>query len=303
MTSAFTWLDATPTRPFAFVHGYDAHIPYGSPPLVGERYDPTYDGLVHQRGLLTTPALGSIEGGMLGANPGAFSQRGMPAPAPFALSEADLHHIAAHYAAAVRKGDYALGRLLRGLVDRGIFDDAIVIVLADHGEELGEHGAFQHGNSLEDVVLHVPLVIHLPHDTRPARTVADLVSLIDLTPTLLDLVGVAPIAGMDGRSLRPLLDGGTLPSRPVRAATHHQYAVRTLDWWLGGTLAEGGATWRLRSDGAGEDVAAAHPEVVSELTSALAGWPADPGDEVIGGSPELKAALRDAGYWNVTGKP
>lgn len=302
--AALTWLDSGPKRPFLFIHGYDAHIPYSSPPLMAERYDPAYTGPVHQgMGLLTIPALASIEDGKLGGNPAAFTRYGAPAPPPFALSEADIRHIGAHYSAAVRKGDYALGSLLRTFEARGLLDEAVLVVLADHGEELGEHGAFQHGNSLDDVVLHVPVVVHLPGSRAAPRRVDSLVSLVDLAPTLLDLLGVAPMAGVDGRSLRPLLDGGSLPDRAVRAATHHRYALRTPEWWLGAALSPTGPTWTLRAGGVADDVSAANPDVVTRLAAQLGDWPSDPGDAVLGGSDALRATLRDAGYWNVTGKP
>lgn len=304
-TDALAWLDEARTDAplFLFVHGYDAHIPYTAPSAMAERYDPAYTGPVHAvHGVLTMDGIASIRGGVYAGNPDAFNglPPDEPRPRAFPLAPADLAHVAAHYGAAVRKGDYHLGEFLRALESRGIFDRAIVVVLGDHGEELGEAGAFQHGNSLGDNVLHVPVVVHFPGDTRPPRTWPGVVSLVDLLPTLLGALDIVPPAGIDGRDLRPELDGSVAPADvPARAATSKQVGVRDRDWLLVGDSGPGGPSgWALYRDGEGADVAATEPAVVARLAASLSGWPDEPGtDALVVTDAMLADKLRDGGYW------
>jgi arylsulfatase A-like enzyme len=99
--------------------------------------------------------------------------------------------------------DHELGRLFDELELRGILDDTIVIVTSDHGEQFGEHGKFEHGNSLYRQLVEVPLVIRFPPRIPAGATVAEPVSLRDLAATALDLAG-ADRGGIGGRSLASL---------------------------------------------------------------------------------------------------
>jgi uncharacterized sulfatase len=93
-----------------------------------------------------------------------------------------------------------------------------VVLTADHGEEFGEHGRQGHGHSLYDEVLHVPFVVRAPGLLPAGRRVGGLASLVDVMPTLLDLLDVPVPAGVEGVSLagRMRADGGTA-ERPVYA--------------------------------------------------------------------------------------
>jgi choline-sulfatase len=109
------------------------------------------------------------------------------------------------YYAAVTYADTLVTRLLAELERLGL-DDTLVVFTSDHGEMLGEHGMW-FKRTFFDPALKVPLVIARPGTFAPARR-AEVVSLVDLTATLLDLGGVTdPDAAPDGDSLRPLLDG------------------------------------------------------------------------------------------------
>jgi len=81
----------------------------------------------------------------------------------------------------------------------------VVVLLSDHGEEFFEHGRFLHTQLYEEC-LHVPLIIHVPGAETPRR-LSEPVGLIDIAPTLLDLVGIESPAQFQGRSLRDILDG------------------------------------------------------------------------------------------------
>lgn len=119
------------------------------------------------------------------------------------------------YLAEVRWIDDQLARLFDGLTHLGLADDTAIVFTADHGEEFGEHGGTWHGD-LYPEDLHVPLMVHVPGGAH--RTIDAPVSLIDVAPTILDLLGVAVPAEYDGESLLPLIDGQTPPAdRPVFA--------------------------------------------------------------------------------------
>jgi arylsulfatase A-like enzyme len=121
--------------------------------------------------------------------------------------------------------DHELGRLFDELQRRGVLDNTIVIVTADHGEQFGEHGKFEHGNSLYRQLVEVPLVIRFPKRIPAGTTVPTPVSLRDLAATVLDLAGLQP-AGIGGGSLAPLWSGsGVEGDRTL------------LSEWSGGSLA------------------------------------------------------------------
>jgi arylsulfatase A-like enzyme len=109
--------------------------------------------------------------------------------------------------------DRWVGKLLDALKTTGLDDSTAVVVMADHGEAWGEHKVYFHGQDLFDEQLRVPLIIAVPGQT--ARTVETDVALVDVGPTVLDLVGVAPPATFRGRSLLPFVEGRDVPARPL----------------------------------------------------------------------------------------
>jgi arylsulfatase A-like enzyme len=116
--------------------------------------------------------------------------------------------------------DAWVGRIFDALAANELDDNTIVVVLSDHGEAFGDHGvagqrAFFHGQTLYDEILRVPLLVRAPGMAATVRD--DLVGLVDVAPTLLDLLGVEPPASFLGRSLAPALRGEPLPPRPLYA--------------------------------------------------------------------------------------
>lgn len=174
-----------------------AHFPYAAPAPYYQRYtDPSYRGRFRYH------------------KPNVLGQDG-------ALDDADVRQVRGLYDGAVAAIDAAAGRILDELRSRGLDDNTIVIVTADHGEMLYDDGHGQgHGDHLfGDQVVHVPLAIRAPRAGH--RVVSDVVRDVDLAPTILELLGAPPASfgGMDGRSLKPLIDGGALPPRPAFAET------------------------------------------------------------------------------------
>jgi arylsulfatase A-like enzyme len=105
--------------------------------------------------------------------------------------------------------DDRLGRLIDELSSRGVLDQSLVIVTADHGEEFGENGFFEHGFDLYHPQVHVPLVVILPKRSRTTGVVGDVVSLRDLPATIVDILGIASKSPFPGRSLARFWNGTT----------------------------------------------------------------------------------------------
>jgi arylsulfatase A-like enzyme len=114
------------------------------------------------------------------------------------------------YDAEIRYVDDRFGELLDGLAGLGESEETIVIVVSDHGEHFGEHGMFGHTVSLYDVLLHVPFIVRSPGQVPAATRVADAVGLVDLVPTVLELLDLPAPRWTHGRSLVAAFRGGTL---------------------------------------------------------------------------------------------
>ena len=114
---------------------------------------------------------------------------------------AELAWLEAAYLAEVAFMDHQMGRLLDGLEARGILDDALVVVVADHGEFLGEDGFFSHACRLEPELTWVPMLVRWPGQRQGGRS-GQLVSHVDVFGTALEAVGL-PVRSHDGLSLGP----------------------------------------------------------------------------------------------------
>jgi len=150
-------------------------------------------------------------------------------PAPFKVRYAQEP-----YDGEIAYADHAVGKLLAVLEARSLFDGAMVIVAADHGEAFGEHGERTHGVFLYDETIHVPLLIKLPKEQAGMR-VESRVELVDIAPTVLRVAGLRVPAEMQGISLL----GGTKhessdraaevpPGRPSYSETDYPY--RAFGW-------------------------------------------------------------------------
>jgi arylsulfatase A-like enzyme len=126
---------------------------------------------------------------------------------------ASWRQLAAHYWSQCHHVDRQYGRILAALRDTGQYDDTLIVFCSDHGECLGSHGLFGKGVPYETSA-RVPLLVKLPGQREPRRE-ARPVSLVDVTPTVLDVLGATVPAGLHGRSLLPLCRGGAAPPRDV----------------------------------------------------------------------------------------
>ncbi|MBN2312134.1 MAG: sulfatase [Candidatus Hydrogenedentes bacterium] len=102
--------------------------------------------------------------------------------------------------------DMQLGRLIERLKAEGEYDNTLIVVLSDHGEQLGEHGHVGHGYSLFEQELRVPLVVKLPGNAHRGEQRHGLIEIVDLAPTILDLAGAPPGPGLSGCSFAELFE-------------------------------------------------------------------------------------------------
>lgn len=198
-STALQYLERPAFRPwFAWLHYYDAHRPYG-------RQGPEWSGRFVEQ---DQPAVGAHEG---------WYQLTPEKRARLAVDAAKARLIEDHYDGGLAFLDDRLGQLLARLEASGALENTLVAILADHGEVFTEHEPewFAHDPYLYDPNVRVPFFLRLPGDRHAGRRVPDLVSQVDLLPTLLELTGVAPARGPppSGASVAPALSG-----QPLRRA-------------------------------------------------------------------------------------
>jgi len=200
------WLDANADKGFfLFVHTYQLHSPYHSPPP----YNTKFTGENAARS--SFDVLEDLGGPM-----GVFKP----------LSEADRMNIIGLYDGEIRYTDESLIKpLVEKLVHMDLYDRTMLIVTSDHGEQFYEHGSWNHGNFLYGDVLKVPLIIKFPGGKFRGRNVPSIVRLIDVMPTVLQEMGTAfAESDLDGRSLLPVLEG--------KEKTDREFLSDVADMWI-----------------------------------------------------------------------
>jgi arylsulfatase len=235
-------------------------------------FDPHYDYVMHSV-LNTYP---DYEGRLLGDDVRISNLRELSKQRE--LSQGDRRYLEALYDSEVRFTDHHVGLLLEALKRRGLYDDAIIVFTADHGEELGTapDGWVGHTKRLSQEMIRVPLLIKMPGQTQGRRALTP-VSLVDLMPTLARAIDAPIPAGVQGR---PIEIGSEETSvRPVFAETRRE---ASLDMVVSGR-------WKLVYDGekqehrlfdlvaepgAQDDMSEEQPEVVAALEVERARWDA-----------------------------
>jgi arylsulfatase A-like enzyme len=195
--SAEAWLaEQRGSRFFLLVHTYEVHTPYRR--------------LEYAAGL----ARGSL--------PETFetddADRYATGAAP--VGEAELAYLRALYDGGVAAADREVGRFLDALAAMGLEEQTLVVLTSDHGEELGERTPARpgnHGHSLYDELMLVPLIVHDPRPGAPVGRVPYQVRSVDVMPTVLDLLEVPAPEGLDGRSLAGLMRGEETGNRAAFA--------------------------------------------------------------------------------------
>jgi arylsulfatase A-like enzyme len=259
MRQARAWLHTAPSPFFLYLQPMNAHGPYRVPApyrkvLLGRAPSDEFD---YEKPPRTTLMAGRL----------AERER---------IGESYVASLCDQYDTAVRYSMEMVGGLFSDLKRLGLWESSLVILTSDHGEEIYDHGGFSHAYTLFEEVVRVPLLVKLPGQTEPAAR-SDRVSLADLYPTVLEVVGL-PIPGhLDGRSL-------LAPPEPERELV---FELNNPERFLGRALLSGNyklvetvvdyqgrrdqiALYDLSADPTESlDLAASHPELAARLHERL----------------------------------
>jgi arylsulfatase A-like enzyme len=267
---AFELLDARgdDRRPlFLFLHYIDPHSDFFK---AGENALPYYAPAAFLEGLGVTPESREFcdpAGGCATEFLIAADRESRPLP------EATVERVAALYGRGVAYLDNEVGELVAGLRERSLWDDSLVFVTSDHGEEFREHGRFVHVQPYVES-LAVPLLIKLPGAQRAGTRIAATVETVDYLPTLLDAAGVPSPPHVQGRSLLPLVRGEEQPERPAFGRDkldRQRFALRLGRSTLVHHLETGRCELYDRVDDPGErhDLADQRPQAVAAMRATL----------------------------------
>jgi arylsulfatase A-like enzyme len=250
---------------FLWVHYQDPHGPYLPPPGYRERYLEAERALPDGRRRL--PERGGT------ADPGGpLDPRGSIPTYQYVPGQHEVAFYRAGYDAEVAYLDEHVGRLLAGLAERGLRDDALLVFAADHGESLGRKDYFfAHGERLTDGLVRVPLALRVPG--LPPRQRSDPAALLDLFPTLLGRLGIEVPPGYPGRDL---FAPGAEEAEPeiylatLRGGPHARFGL-VADGFkyvaITGGDEQGEVLYRLGDQD--QDLAAAEPARLAELRERL----------------------------------
>lgn len=280
---------------FLWVHYFDPHIPYAPPPPYDKIHDPNYRG---------------------DANGKWYYEVSIAQKEKTVQSRRDLEHMIALYDGEISYVDAEIGRLRSALAELGLDNNTLIILTADHGESLGEHNLyFEHSNYLYDSLLRVPLILIFPDGSRSGQRISGQTRLIDIAPTIVDILEIATDIRFEGKSLMPLISGRETNGRPAFAAVppgawssgRSIYAVRdkgykliwtSSEWnYLGLRIPPREELYDLRADPQERNnlLADGRP-VLAELRQALAAWRGQESSRQTPLSKEVREKLRSLGY-------
>ena len=272
---------------FLFLQGFDVHAPYQKPEPYDDMFDKDYHGLLADRTKYqldySTKSPSAILDNIkkINGKPVLVQDDGTKIP----LAQRDIDNIIAHYDGGIRYTDDLIQGFFDKLKQMGLYDNSIIIVLSGHGESLGDvlkrtHPSTENLNvighgQVYDEVIRVPLIIKYPNVTP--RHIASQVQLIDLFPTILDLLNISQDrqvkANIQGKSMLPLLRGKQKcdPYAFGEGEAGTLRFVRTPFWKL---IVRGENMFELYhlGDDKGEvtSVFFGHPDIVEQLQEVLA---------------------------------
>jgi arylsulfatase A-like enzyme len=206
---------------FLFVHYFDAHydhIPQSINPRLAQLFDPSYSG--------------DFDGSNW-----YFDSRVMDLSPPYArhISERDLNHVIANYDAEINWVDHHIGKLIEKLKEKGVWDNTIIMVIADHGDEFFEHGSIGHRSTLLAEQVRIPMVLRAPNMPAAGSRISNLSRIYDVAPTLLDLATNKSLPGAEGESLSADINGDTIDRSAFQnifsGATRRSRSLNIRDGW------------------------------------------------------------------------
>jgi len=184
--AALAVLQQRPEKPFfLYLHYMEPHSPYTAP----REYKRLF-----------------VDAGYRGPITGQHSQLDQIVAGKLTVDARDVQELEGLYDQEIKYFDDEIGRFIQTLKDRGLYENTIIVFVADHGEEFLEHGSVLHGYTLYEDQLRVPLFIHDSRREEP-RKVEAVTRHVDLLPTLLDMMGLYYLGDVQGQSLIPLMEG------------------------------------------------------------------------------------------------
>lgn len=220
---ALKWLKANKDKKFfMFLHSYGIHGQYDPPQGFTKKFlDFDYEG--------------PLQGGK--AEQGKLREEGL-AKGKLDLTENDWKFWRALYDEKIFDNDKKIGEFLAEIKKLGLDKNTIIISLSDHGTEFGEHNRMDHGFSLYNELIHVPLVIKFPNNIH--KIIAQQVRIIDVMPTIIEAIGLKidqkTNSQMEGKSLTPLMFEKETMGRNAFSETDyrnytHKRSLQTADGW------------------------------------------------------------------------
>ena len=178
----FNWLEQNKKRPFfLFLHTYAIHDPFDPPEPFNGIYAPQYQG--HLKDM-------SLDASLFDRIDRENSE--------------DIDYIISQYDSEIRYCDSLIGELLKEIEELGLDSSTIIVLTADHGEDLMEHNTISHAD-IYDTGIHVPLILRYPPLIPKNKRVDSLVRSVDILPTILDILGISTENSGEGLSLLPLI--------------------------------------------------------------------------------------------------
>jgi arylsulfatase A-like enzyme len=191
-SDALEWIGLHEHEPFfLFVHYFDPHLSYSPPAPYDTLFDPDYEGRIGRS---------FDRDKYLEMKDDLFRNEGEQ-------TAADWNHIRALYDGEIAFTDEAIGDLLQGLEKLDLRERTLIVFLSDHGEEFFEHKGYGHGHTLFREVIEVPLIFSLPGVLPEGVRLSRQVRLVDVMPTILDLLDIDVDVRLEGTSLTPWLVG------------------------------------------------------------------------------------------------
>jgi len=192
--TALRWLNKNGEEPFfLMVHYFDPHLVYDPPAEFRAQF--ALEGDKNTKDVIFGEVRDIV----------AFRQGRLE------LSGKKIERLEGLHNGEVAYTDRELGRLLDGLAKRGLDKNTIVVLTSDHGEEFHDHGGFEHGHTLYDELLHIPLIVRWPERIPAGVEVDATVRHIDVAPTVCGLAGVEPGNKFQGLDLSPMWQTGATP--------------------------------------------------------------------------------------------
>lgn len=202
------------------------------------------------------------------------------------LTPEEIEELKTNYRAEIRYVDQQIGDLVTGIKTLGLWDEMLVIITADHGDEFGEHGLFGHKNKPYEELIHVPLIIKFPASfpVKPGICIEQPVRLLDVLPTILDVNGIAvedsiqrQIEGKSLVSMAQADDEGTglfdyiIIEKEVKGSDKLRIGIRTEEWkFIFDGEEQAQELYHLAEDPMEQrNVIEGYPEVASEFEDVL----------------------------------